>query len=351
MKITSGLGSALIAVCIGIGISLILALLTGASPLLTLKALWVGSLGTPDSLAVTINNAVPLILTGMAVLVAFRAGLFNIGGEGQMYMGALGAVLVGLYVDLPPVLEVPLLIAGGALFGALLAGLAGLLRAYTGAHEVISTIMMNYIAQYFVNYMVTKGPLNKGSYSAQTHPINPSARLPVLWNNPVSPVTISVIIALASVLFIHWFLTRTKQGFVLNTVGLNPRMATYAGTNIKGYWISGMMLAGAFAGMAGAVMVGGVFHKLVANFSTGAGFTGIAVALLAKNQPLGLIPAALLFGGLNSANLELQLSAGVPKDVVLIIQAVVILSVAVQAVISERLEKREAAGIDRVGSQ
>ncbi len=351
MRIASGLGSALIAVGIGIGISLILALATGASPLATLKALWVGSVGSPDSLAVTINNAVPLILTGMAVLVAFRTGLFNIGGEGQMYMGALGAVLVGLYLNLPSIFEVPLLIAAGALFGALLAGAAGVLRAYTGAHEVITTIMMNYIAQYFVNYMVTKGPLNKGSYSAQTHPINPSARLPVLWNNPVSPVTISVLVAVASVIFIHWFLTRTKQGFVLTTVGLNPRMATYAGADIKRYWVFGMMLSGAFAGMAGAVMVGGIFHKLVANFSTGAGFTGIAVALLAKNKPAGLIPAALLFGGLNSANLELQLSAGVPKDVVYIIQAVVILSVAVQAVISDRLEKRRGAGMDGVGSQ
>ena len=348
MRITSGFGSALIAVCIGLAISLVLAALTGASPLLTLRAIWVGSFGTLDSLAVTINNTIPLILTGMAVLVAFKAGLFNIGGEGQLYMGALGAVLVGLYVDLPGILEVPLLLVVGALFGALLAGVAGLLKAYTGAHEVISTIMLNYIAQFFVNYMVTKGPLNKGSYSAQTHPIKPSAHLPVLWNNPVSPVTISVIIAVACVILIHWFLTRTKQGFVLNTVGLNPRMATYAGTNIKGYWLFGMMLAGAFAGLAGAIIVGGVFHKLVANFSTGAGFAGIAVALLAKNQPLGLIPAALLFGGLNSANLELQLSAGVPKDVVLIIQAVVILSVAIQAVVAERPEEREVAAVDKV---
>lgn len=331
--------ASVVAVCLGVGTGVLFATLAGANAYDTFRAMWFGSVGHVSSLAGTINNAIPLVFTGLAATFAFRAGMFNIGGEGQLYVGALGAVIVGLSLRMPSLIEVPMVLLAGAAFGALLAAFAGYLRAATGAHEVITTIMLNFAAQHVVNYLVTTGPLSSGAGSAQTPPITPAAHLPVIWADPVSPVTLSFFVAIGGAVLLHWVLTRTIVGFELRAVGLNPDGARYAGIRPERYMVLSMAVAGAMAGLGGAVMVSGVFHKLVANFSPGYGFTGIAVALLARNHPLGVIPAALLFGGLINSNLELQLTAGVPRHVVYIIQATVVLFVALDPAIRARLRR------------
>lgn len=315
---------------VAIGIGLIIVMLAGGNPIETIRALVYGSFGTTANTAGTLIKTVPLLLTGLSVAVAFRAGLFNIGGEGQLYAGALGAAWIGaLDLGLPTVLHLTLMLGSAAALGGFWGGIAGWLKARRGVHEVINTIMLNYIAIYAADYLV-RGPLSAGRHTTRTQDILPSARLPVLWDVPPISVSWGIVLALLLCAAFAWLLFRTPFGFDLRTVGKNPDAAESVGISSGRITVIAMVLAGAVAGLAGSLEIAGVHHTLYAQFSPGYGFDGIAVALLGRSHPLAVVPAALLFGALRTADRWLQLSAGVPKDIVIIIQAIAILAVGLQ---------------------
>jgi ABC-type uncharacterized transport system permease subunit len=316
---------------VALTVGLIIVALTGGDPVATVHALVYGSVGTLANFSSTVVKTVPLLLTGLSVSLAFRAGLFNIGGEGQLYVGAAGAAWIGaLNYGWPAALHIPLTVAAGCVLGAVWGGIAGWLKASRGVHEVINTIMMNYIAIYAVDYLV-RGPLGSDTHVARTADVAPSARLPVVWSVPPVDVSIGFLLVGALCFAVWWALFRTPFGFDFRAVGQNPRAADTAGISSRRITIIAMAAAGAIAGLAGCLEILGVHHTLYAQFSPGYGFDGIAVALLGRSHPIAIIPAAFLFGALRTADRWLQLSAGVPKEIVIIIQAVAILAVGLKS--------------------
>lgn len=320
----------ILAIAIGFGLALVT--VTGGSPVETVQALAYGSFGNRVNIASTFVKTVPLLLTGLSVALAFRAGLFNIGGEGQLYAGAAGAAWVGaLDLGLPGVVHLLLSIGVACLLGGVWGGIAGWLKARRGVHEVINTIMLNYIAIYSVDYLV-RGPLSAGSHTTRSADIQPASQMPVLWEAPPIQVSWGIIFALILCAGCYWMLFRTPFGFNFRAVGQNAVAADSVGISSGRITIVAMVLAGAISGFAGCLEITGVHHTLYAQFSPGYGFDGIAVALLGRSNPLAVIPAAFLFGALRTADRWLQLSAGVPKDIVIIIQAIAILAVGLKTV-------------------
>ena len=329
------------AVLLAMALGLTLALLSGGDPLAVLAALFHGAVGTRVNLAGTLVKTVPLSLTGLSVALAFRAGLFNIGGEGQLYVGALAAAWLGsLGLRIPAVLCVPLVLGAAAAAGAMWGAIPGWLRARYGVHEVINTIMMNHIAIQATDYLVN-GPLRAADTAARTRDIVPQAMLPVLWETPPIELSWGILLAMAACACAAWVLFRTAWGYEIRAVGCGPVAAGAAGISVGRVLVGTMALGGGLAGLAGGLEICGVHHTLYAQFSPGYGFDGIAVALLARNHPLGVIPAALFFGALRTADRWLQLSAGVPRDLVVIIQAAAIFVVGTQGAFA-RLHARRA---------
>jgi len=288
------------------------------------------------NVASSLVKSVPLLLTGLSVAFAFRAGLFNIGGEGQLYAGAIAAAWVGgLHLGLPWPLYTVLVIVVSGVSGGLWGALPGWLKAKRGVHEVINTILMNHIAIQATDYLVT-GPLKAGDYATRTRDIAVESRLPVLWYAAPIEVSWGVVLAVLACAYLAWLLFRTATGFSIRAVGESERAAASVGISTKKVVVGTMGLSGSLAGIAGGFEVAGVHHTFYSQFSPGYGFDGIAVALLARNHPLGVIPAALLFGALRTADRWLQLSAGVPRDIVVIIQAATIFAVGIQGVFKNR---------------
>jgi ABC-type uncharacterized transport system permease subunit/basic membrane lipoprotein Med (substrate-binding protein (PBP1-ABC) superfamily) len=297
--------------------------------------LFEGALGSPKALVTTLTYCTPYILAGLAVALGFQCGLFNIGAEGQLYMGALVATYMGFTVTgLPIYLHLPLAIAAGALAGAIWGAIPGLLKATTGAHEVINTIMMNYIAVKTVDYLV-KNPLKDPGASLDRTPfVAESARYPLL--SAQYELHMGFLLALAAIVFVWWFLFKTTWGFEIRTVGANPSAARYAGMSVSRNFVLAMGLSGALAGLAGIGIVLGrpSEYALKAAFSSGFGFDSIAVALLAKSHPFGIFPAAFLWGALrNGAGLMQVRAQGISIDLVSIIQALVIMFIAADQII------------------
>jgi len=308
----------------------VVVLASGGDPLEAFFALIQGAFGTRANLAGTLAKTTPLLFTGLAVAIAFRAGLFNIGGEGQLYVGGLMAAWVGAACPhLPGPIHLPLTLISGLAAGALWAALPGWLKARRGVHEVVDTIMLNYVAIHLADYLVN-GPLSAGEYAARTARIARTAELPALVYIPPIRVSWGIVLALGMCVLFHWMILRTRLGYEIRATGSNPNAAEYGGISTGRICILAMAISGALAGLAGAVEVAGLHHTFYAQFSPGYGFDGIAVALLARTHPLGVIPAAVLFGALRTADRWLQLKAGVPRDLVLILQAAVIFFVAVQ---------------------
>lgn len=306
------------------------------------SAIWKGSFGSTFSISETMVFFTPLLFTGLANAVAFRTGLFNIGVEGQFTMGIITAAVVGLIPGIPAGLHVVIVLLAGTIVGALWGAVPGFLKAKYGTNEVINTIMMNYIAMYFVNYLIM-GPLNKPG-SSNTYEIKPGA---MLWRfaGPSYRVNIGLFIGIALAFAVYFIMMKTTWGYEMRAVGFNPSAAEYGGISIKKNLVLAMVISGAVAGLGGAVHVAGIQHNAVQLFAfTGFGLDGIAVALLAKSNPIGVIFSALLFGMLDSSSLSLQLQ-GIPKEIVYIIQAIIIMFVAADYVykwIGERRKKKEA---------
>lgn len=304
----------------------------------------VAAIGSGDSAAITaafypitdsLVTATPLILTGLAVAVGFRAGLFNIGVEGQLYIGAICSVWVGFAVKgLPMIIHLPLAILAGAAGGAFWAFIPAILKAKTGAHEVINTIMMNYIAFRLSEWLLSdKGPLKRpGSANPVSPFIEKSAEFPRFFPDPIR-LHLGFFIAIGMAVFVYWFLFKTTWGFEVRTVGQNPDAARYAGMSITRNIIVAMCLSGALAGLAGANEVLGVNHNLALSFSSGYGFDGIAIALLGKSHPLGVVLTGLLFGTLRSGATRMQNIARIPVEIIDVIQALIIAFIAAPAII------------------
>ena len=277
--------------------------------------------------------ATPYIFAGLAVAVGFRCGLFNIGAEGQLFMGAIFSVFVGYSLQgVPAIIHIPLALAAGALGGALWALPPAILKAKVGAHEVINTIMMNYVAFRLAEWLLNGPMMRPGTSNPVSPRIMPTAELPRFFPDPIR-LHLGFLIALGVAVFIWWFLFRTTLGFELRTVGANPHAARYAGMSITRNYIIALCLSGALAGLAGANEVLGVNHNLANAFSSGYGFDSIALALLGKSHPGGVVLAALLFGTLRSGGTRMQNIAKIPLDIIGVVQALVIAFVAAPAII------------------
>lgn len=287
----------------------------------------------------------PYIFAGLAVALGFRAGLFNIGAEGQLFMGAVFSVWVGFAVKgLPAIVHIPLALLAGALGGAIWGFIPGWLKAKTGAHEVINTIMMNYVAFRLSEYLL-RGPLMRpGAFNPISPFIEDSAKLPRFFENPIR-FHLGFFIALAVAWLVYWFMFKTKWGFELRTVGANPNAAKYAGMNIVRSTILAMVLSGALAGLAGANEVLGVNYTLALAFSSGYGFDAIALALLGKSHPVGVVLSAILFGFLRNGAIQMQVN-GIPIDIITIIQAMVIIFIAAPAIVRSIYRLKEPSDGD-----
>jgi general nucleoside transport system permease protein len=313
--------------------------LAGGNPIQAYVGLFQGAFGSPKALSETAVWATPYIFAGLAVALAFKGGLFNIGVEGQLALGAVAAAWVGyalpglLGITIPAIIHIPLAIGMGLLFGAIWAAIPGALKAYTGAHEVINTIMMNYIALNTVSFLLN-GPMkdhNPNNVSARTPEIALTARLPAIF--PDLRVHWGFILALIVAWLVYYLLWKTTLGYEIRTVGANPDAAKYAGINVKKLIVLTMAFSGALAGLAGAVEVVGLNHRHELGFSIGYGFDAIAIALLGRSHPLGVVLAAILFGGMRNGATRMQFLTQIPTDVISIIQGLILLFVAADEII------------------
>lgn len=298
------------------------------------SALLRGSIGSINSISETLFAATPLLLAGLGIALAFRAGLFNIGAQGQMLIGGMAATAVGLYVSAPAIIHIPLTILAGVAGGMVWGGLAGLLKARTGAHEVINTIMGNFIALFLVQWLLTTDLLQDPE---RNNPVSPplaeTATLPRLFGSQFR-VTIGFLIALAGVFFLHWLLYRSSTGFEIRAVGSNQAAGSYAGMSVGLMVTLAMALAGGLAGIAGANQVMGLPPHTASPALPGSiGFDAITVALLGRSNPVGVMWAAVLFGALTAGGRTMQGAAQVPIDLVVVLQALIVIFVAAPGLI------------------
>jgi len=297
-------------------------------------ALWESSLGSPRALGRTLVEATPLALTGLSVALAFRAGLFNIGAAGQLVIGATCAGWVGFTWDLPAPIHVPVAVAAGFAGGAAWGSIAGVLKARTGAHEVITTIMLNYIAYYLLNYALRSDAFQPaGRDDLISKAVRDSARLPEYSLGELT-VHAGMFLAIAAAVIVWWLLERSTVGFRLKAVGANPFASRYAGMSVGAMYVLAMLLAGGLAGLGGTVnILGRPSFSLTSQYYNFLGFDGIAVALLARANPIGVLGAAFLFGVLRSGSTGMQAATSTPVDIIIVIQALIILFVAAPALV------------------
>ena len=277
-------------------------------------------------------TATPYIFAGLSVALGFRCGLFNIGAEGQFFIGALCSAFVGYSITgLPAIIHLPLALLAGAAGGALWGMIPGYLKARFGAHEVVNTIMMNWIAFRLSDWLLN-GPMKASGFRPVTPNVEHTAELPRFFPDPIR-LNWGFILALVTAYALYWFLFKTTLGFEIRSVGANPDAAKYAGMNIIRNFVLVMAMAGGLAGLAGSAQVLGVDHWVGQGFSAGYGFDAIALALLGKSHPAGVVFAALLFGFLRSGATRMQSIAGVPIDIISIIQGLIIIFIAAPDII------------------
>ena len=313
--------------------SIIFALLLGAGiifamgfdPLYAYKSLLGGALGSRNSIGETLLRTTPLLFTALSYAIARRCGLINLGGEGQLYIGALCGTVVGVYVDgLPMIIHLPITLLAGFLGGALWGLIVGILKMRFGASELITTIMLNYIAINIVSYFIT-GPMKDTTPGAppQSSAILDSARLPRILAD--TRLHAGLLVAILGLVIYYIFLWRTTKGYEMRVIGLNSSAGRYSGMNITKNGLLAIFLAGGFAGLGGCAEIIGVQFRLIQGFSSNYGFDGVAVALLGNGSPIGMAVSGLLFGALNAGSGKMQIFAKVPSAVVQMIQGMIIL--------------------------
>ncbi len=323
-----------LSVIIALLISGVIIWLAGFNPIEAMSALFKGAFGSGRQIGETLMRSTPLIFTGLSVAYGFRAGLFNIGAEGQLFMGGLVAAWLGIALaGLPMIVNITVMVVAGAAAGAAWAFIPAILKARVGAHEVITTMMFTYIARYIVSWLVT-GPMKAEGQIPQTETLPTESILPKIHETlsfaPVSRLHWGFVIAVMLAVGLWLLLKYMTLGYEARAVGFNPWASETGGISVEATIVKSLCISGALAGIAGVVEVIAVHHRLFDQFSSGFGFTGIAVALLAKNNPLGVIAAAILFGALSAGSGTMQMEADVPAKVILIIQALIIFFVAAE---------------------
>jgi len=298
------------------------------------KALFVGAFGSINAISETLFAATPLILAGLAVAVGFQAGLFNIGGEGQIMIGGMSALWVGFTFDLPAIILIPMCLIAAMMGGGFWASIAGFLKAKTGAHEVITTIMLNFIALFLAQWLLKTAVFQQtGRSDPISKPINEAAQLPFLFGADYR-VTIGFLIAIAAAVAVQGLMYRSSIGFEFRTVGANPDAARYGGMNVVWLTVAVMAVSGALAGLAGANQIMGLNpYQGTTGFSAGLGFDAIALALLGRSKPFGVVWAGILFGALTAGGREMQGVERIPVDLVEVIQALIIVFIAAPALV------------------
>jgi ABC-type uncharacterized transport system permease subunit len=316
------------------------------NPITVYSALIHGSLGSKRNIAETLLATTPLIFGGLAVAVGFRCGLFNMGVEGEIDMGGMAAAYIGYAWSLPWGVHLVVALLGGVLVGAILGGIPGYLKARYRIHEVITTIMLNYIVYAISDYMVTVGgPMKAVGQLPQSPKILPTATLARIW--PGTRLSAGIFIALGVALLIWILLFRTRLGYKLRAVGFSPDAAEYSGISSKRMIVLAMLISGGLGGLAGAVEVLGLHYRFYASFNPGYGWDAIAVSLLGLNHPIGVVMAALLFGALHSGSTALQMVAHISKDMVLILSALIIFFTAMNQSMRPLLERMIMRFADR----
>src|SRR5467141_2024000 len=339
------LGSVIFAFIVGA----LLVAITGGDPLQAYSGLLCGGLGIACAngensalqISTTIVYFTPLLMAGVAVALPFRAGLFNIGAEGQFLAGAVACTFIGVkFSNLPAPILLPMVLLGGVVGGAIWAGIPGVLKATVGAHEVVTTIMLNYVAQWLLRFLIIGGPLQLGPGTSKSLPIGEGARLATLlpadnslivFGLPASVFRVhtGLFIALAAAALFAFLLWRTSFGYEIRAVGQSQKAARYAGVSVRRTIILTMVIAGAFSGLAGAVQIAGVDHNLTDKyFSDTTGFDAIAVALLGLGTAAGIVLAAILFGALHAGGAVMQSDSGISGNLVLVLQALILFSIA-----------------------
>ena len=338
----------LVAIVLSFAIGALIILATGYNPVAAYAALFEGAFGSPASLGRillyelrltdtapspqdtaslaaigrTLVNTTPLIFTGLAVAVAFRAGLFNIGGEGQFFMGAMAAAWLGVTLGFLGPGAIPIALIACGLAGFLWGAVPGVLKAYFGAHEVITTIMLNFIAIFLTSY-ITRVPLDREGVLPGTEPIVESAKIPILGAG-LGLANYGIFLALLAAVVAYLLLWRTKTGFELRAVGCSPGAANYAGIGIARNTVLALAIGGTFAGLGGGIEVMGVYGNMDLPFVRNVGFNGIGVALLGRNHPVGVVLGALVFGALASGAQQMQFDTQVPLDLTSVLLAVIL---------------------------
>jgi general nucleoside transport system permease protein len=310
--------------------------LVGQSPVDVMNALLKGVFGSARGMSYTLYYATTFVFTGLAVAVAFHAGLFNIGGEGQAMMGGLGSGLIALWLAqyVPAIVMLPLMLIAGAAFAVVWAAIPGYLQAYRGSHIVITTIMFNFLASSLMIYLLVNVLKPLREMNVQSAVFAPSAQMPAMhealqavgiaW--PSSPLNLSVLLAVAAALGVYLLLWKTRLGYELRASGSSPHAALYAGINPKHQVLIAMAFSGALAGMVAMNEIAGVHYKLLPDFVAGAGFTGIAVALMGRNHPAGIVLSSLLFGAIYQGGAEVAFEVpNFTRDMVVMLQGFIVL--------------------------
>ena len=342
LRAIAGAGGALVfpvvSILLAFAIGAVIVLATGNNPLTAYAALLTGAVGSPEAIGRTLLGATPLVFTGLAVAVAFRAGLFNIGGEGQLYIGSITAAGFGVSLGFLGAPGIVLVLGAAVLTGFLWGAIPGFLKAYFGAHEVITTIMLNFIAINLATYLALN-PLSSGELVPGTASIDVAARIPFVGLG-LGRANYGFVIALVVALAVYLLLWYTRLGFRIRAVGLSPGAASHAGMSIGVNTVLALAIGGSLAALGGAVEVLGVYGKMPIPFVANLGFNGIGVALLGRNHPVGVVLGALLFGGLASGAQEMQFATDVPLQLSSVLLAVILLLVTATKLVEFIIGKR-----------
>ena len=338
----------LLATLAALALGAVMLILLGANPVEAYPALFDGAFGNTNALADTIVKATPLLLVGLGICIAFRGGVINIGGEGQLIMGALAATFIGLtFPGMPVLVLVPLALLAGFAGGAIWGGIPGVLKAYFNVNEILSTIMMNVIAVQFMNFLL-RGPLIDPAQFDAASKIPQTARLERAFDLPRLVPTrlhLGALLAVILAFLVYIFLWRTTVGYRIRAVGMSQAASRYAGMNVKYHIVLALLLSGAFAGLAGAIQVYGLHHRMftdgsAAGFTASAGFNGIVAALFGKLHPIGTIPASFIFGALLVGANSMQRAVQVPSAFITALNGLVVVFVVSSEFFSRRLARQ-----------
>ncbi len=316
----------IVGILIGMLFGAFIMYLQGVNPIYAYNYLIYGAIGNKQSLISSLLKTIPLGIVGLAVIFSYKAGIFNIGAEGQFYLGAIGATIIGtLPLNIPAPLHIFLCILVAIIFGAAFAFLPGYLKAYKGFNEIVITMLLNYVALLFTSFLL-QGPMQEpGTFFNRSSLLQESALLPSILNG--TRLHLGLVIFLVLAFIMSYIYKKTTIGFRFENVGMNQRASRYSGENTKMVMLRSMLISGGIAGLAGAVEIMGVNGRLVENFISGIGYDGIAIALLSNLNPLGSILSAFFFGALRNGANSMQIGTGVSSAFVYIIQAIAVLSV------------------------